>query len=219
MTQFVNDSMAPGGFIACALIGAYLLGSIPSAYLAGKLNGIDLREHGSGNLGATNVVRVLGARIGAAVFAVDILKGFIPVYLAVRYWSSPMPLALAMAVGTAAIVGHIKPVFLLKKGGGGGKGVATAAGVFLGLAPVPMLVALVSWVLVFSIWRYVSLASLVAAAILPVAMLVVSRNPTNPVFMMSVIITAFVFFTHRSNMQRLMAGQEHRFKKDKEAKR
>lgn len=219
MTQLVNDSMGPVGLIVCALIGAYLLGSIPSAYLAGKLNGIDLREHGSGNLGATNVVRVLGARIGAAVFAVDILKGFLPVYLAVRYWSSPMTLALAMAVGTAAIVGHIKPVFLLTKGGGGGKGVATAAGVFLGLAPVPMLVALVSWVLVFSIWRYVSLASLVAAAILPVAMFAVSRNPTNPVFVMSVIITAFVFFTHRSNMQRLMSGQEHQFKKDKEAKR
>lgn len=219
MTLSVNDSMGPVGLVVFALIGAYLLGSIPSAYLAGKLNGIDLREHGSGNLGATNVVRVLGARIGAAVFAVDILKGFLPVYLALRYWHSPVPLAFAMAVGTAAIIGHIKPVFLLTKGGGGGKGVATAAGVFLGLAPVPMLAALVSWILVFAVWRYVSLASLVAAAVLPVAMLAISHDPTNPVFVMSVIITAFVFFTHRSNMQRLIAGQEHRFKKAKEANR
>src|ERR1035437_6863129 len=101
---------------------AYLAGSIPSAYLAGKSRGIDLRQHGSGNLGATNVVRVLGAKIGALVFAIDIIKGFLPVYFLPRYTAMQHIQLLALALGLAAIIGHVRPIFLLWRGGG--KGVA-----------------------------------------------------------------------------------------------
>src|SRR6266513_5133864 len=120
------------------VIIAYLAGSIPSAYIAGKVRGVDLREHGSGNLGATNVVRVLGPRIGAAVFLADLLKGFLPVYYLPIVADTLRPELWALAYGVAAILGHVKPIFLL--GRGGGKGVATASGVFMALAVVPVLI-------------------------------------------------------------------------------
>jgi acyl phosphate:glycerol-3-phosphate acyltransferase len=195
------------------VIIAYLAGSIPSAYIAGKLRGVDLRQHGSGNLGATNVVRVLGPKIGAVVFIADLLKGFLPVYFLPRYTETLTPELYALVYGAAAILGHVKPIFLLWKGGG--KGVATASGVFLALAFVPMLIAEVAWISVFYFTRYVSLASLVGAAILPVAILVLYREPQSPVFIASVIIAAFVFWTHRANIDRLRRGEEHKFvKKD-----
>jgi acyl phosphate:glycerol-3-phosphate acyltransferase len=190
---------------------SYLAGSIPSAYLAGKARGVDLRKHGSGNLGATNVVRVLGPKIGAAVFIADLLKGFLPVYFLPRYTETLQPGVWALIFGAAAIAGHVKPIFLLGKGGG--KGVATASGVFLALAFVPMLIAEALWIVVFYFTRYVSLASLVGAAVLPIAILVWSRNPQSPVFIASVIIALFVFWTHRANIGRLRRGEEHRFVK------
>src|SRR4051812_10612435 len=143
------------------VIISYIAGSIPSAYLAGKFRGVDLRKHGSGNLGATNVVRVLGAKIGAVVFIADMLKGFLPVYFLPRYTETLRPELWALIYGAAAIAGHVKPIFLLWKGGG--KGVATATGVFLALAVVPVLITQVIWIGVFYFTRYVSLASLVAA--------------------------------------------------------
>lgn len=195
---------------------AYLAGSIPSAYIAGKLSGVDLRQHGSGNLGATNVVRVLGAKIGGVVFLADLLKGFLPVYFLPAYTETLRPELWALVYGVAAILGHVKPIFLLGKGGG--KGVATASGVFLALAFVPMLIAEVAWIAVFYFTRYVSLASLVGAAILPIAILVLYREPQSPVFIASVIIALFVFWTHRANIGRLRRGEEHRFvKKDNAA--
>lgn len=194
---------------------AYLAGSIPSAYLAGRFRGVDLRQHGSGNLGATNVVRVLGPRIGAVVFIVDLLKGFLPVYFLPRYTETLKPELWALVYGVAAIFGHVKPIFLLWKGGG--KGVATASGVFLALAFVPMLIAEVAWIGVFYFTRYVSLASLVGAAILPVAILALYREPQSPVFIASVIIAIFVFWTHRANIGRLRRGEEHRFVKKESA--
>src|SRR5256885_15831705 len=154
---------------------SYLAGSIPSAYIAGKMRGVDLRQHGSGNLGATNVVRVLGAKIGAAVFIADLLKGFLPVYFLPRYTETLQPGLWALVFGVAAIAGHVKPIFLLGKGGG--KGVATASGVFLALAFVPMLIAEALWITVFYFTRYVSLASLVGAAVLPVAIVGGLANP------------------------------------------
>ena len=189
---------------------AYLAGSIPSAFLAGKFRGIDLRQHGSGNLGATNVVRVLGPRIGAVVFIVD-LKGLLPVF------SSPDRGTLrpvwALVYGGARS-SALKPIFLLWKGGG--KGVATASGVFLALAFVPMLIAEVAWISVFYFTRYVSLASLVGAAVLPIAILALYREPQSPVFIASVTIALFVFWTHRENIKRLRRGEEHKFvKKEK----
>jgi acyl phosphate:glycerol-3-phosphate acyltransferase len=194
---------------------SYLAGSIPSAYLAGKARGVDLRKHGSGNLGATNVVRVLGPKIGAVVFIADLLKGFLPVYFLPRYTETLRPGMWALVFGAAAIAGHVKPVFLLGKGGG--KGVATASGVFLALAFVPMLIAEVLWILVFYFTRYVSLASLVGAAVLPIAILIFSRDPQSPVFIASVIIALFVFWTHRANIGRLRRGEEHRFVKKESA--
>ena len=193
------------------LIISYLAGSIPSAYIAGRLRGIDLRKHGSGNLGATNVVRVLGAKTGGVVFIADLLKGFLPVFFLPRYTETLVPERWALAFGVAAILGHVKPIFLLWKGGG--KGVATASGVFLALAPIPMLVAEAVWIVTFYFTRYVSLASLLGAAVLPIAILAWYRNPRLPVFILSVLIAAFVFWTHRANIGRLRRGQEHRFVK------
>ncbi|HMH85452.1 MAG TPA: glycerol-3-phosphate 1-O-acyltransferase PlsY [Gemmatimonadaceae bacterium] len=193
------------------VIISYLAGSIPSAYIAGRLRGIDLRKHGSGNLGATNVVRVLGAKTGAVVFIADLLKGFLPVFFLPMYTETLRPELWALVYGIAAILGHVKPIFLLWKGGG--KGVATASGVFLALAPIPMLVAEVVWIATFYFTRYVSLASLLGAAVLPIAILAWYRNPQSLVFIASVIIAAFVFWTHRANIGRLRRGQEHRFVK------
>lgn len=194
---------------------SYLAGSFPSAYIAGKLRGVDLRKHGSGNLGATNVVRVLGAKIGAVVFLADLLKGFLPVFFLPRYTETLRPELWALVYGAAAILGHVKPIYLLGKGGG--KGVATASGVFLALAFVPMLISEVVWITTFYFTRYVSLASLLGAAVLPVAILFYSRDPRSPVFFASVIIASFVFWTHRANIGRLRRGEEHRFVKKESA--
>ncbi|HEY3112206.1 MAG TPA: glycerol-3-phosphate 1-O-acyltransferase PlsY [Gemmatimonadaceae bacterium] len=197
------------------VIISYLAGSIPSAYIVGKLRGVDLRQHGSGNLGATNVVRVLGPRIGAAVFIADFLKGFLPVYFLPTYTDTLRPELWALVYGAAAIVGHVKPIFLLGKGGG--KGVATASGVFMALALVPMLIAQAVWIIVFYFTRYVSLASLLGAVVLPIAILAWYRDPVSPVFVASVIIALFVFWTHRANIGRLRRGEEHRFVKKEAA--
>jgi glycerol-3-phosphate acyltransferase PlsY len=197
------------------VIISYLAGSIPSAYIAGRARGIDLRKHGSGNLGATNVVRVLGPKIGAAVFIADFLKGFLPVFFLPPYTETLRPEMWALVYGAATIIGHVKPIFLLGKGGG--KGVATASGVFTALALVPMLIAEAVWIVVFYFSRYVSLASLVSAAVLPIAILAWYRNPRSPVFIASIIIVVFVFWTHRANIGRLRRGEEHRFAKKESA--
>ena len=197
-----------------ALVGiliAYLAGSIPTAYLAGKARGVDLRAHGSGNLGATNVARVLGTRTGILVFVADFLKGFLPVWILPRYIDSPNVELWAVLFGAAAIIGHVKPIFL--GGKGGGKGVATASGVFLALAFVPLLIAQAVWAMVFYVTRYVSLASLISAAILPIAILTWWRDPVSPVFLASLTVAVFVFWTHRANIGRLRRGEEHRFLK------
>jgi glycerol-3-phosphate acyltransferase PlsY len=182
-----------------AVILSYVSGSIPAAYLAGTWSGVDLRAHGSGNLGATNVLRVLGARIGLLVFAVDIAKGALPVwFLPPRTGATGDALIwTAVACGVAAIVGHIRPVFLgFRKGG---KGVATACGVFLALAPLQTALTLLIFVVVVFASGYVSLASLTAAVSLPVLLAV------------SVVTAVFVFWTHRANIERLRGGTEYRF--------
>jgi acyl phosphate:glycerol-3-phosphate acyltransferase len=194
---------------AVALLVAYLVGSIPAAYLAGRLTrGIDLRRHGSGNLGATNVFRVLGWKVGVPVFLFDVLKGALPVLLLPQWAPSSHPDLWRIAYGAAAILGHVRPVFLLWQGGG--KGVATAAGVFLGLAPVATVVAAAAWLGIFLTTGYVSLGSLVAAVVLSVT-LFATRGASSPIFLVSVVITAFVFWTHRANIGRLRRREEHRF--------
>jgi glycerol-3-phosphate acyltransferase PlsY len=198
-----------------AFLIAYCAGSVPFAYLAGRaLKGIDLRTVGSGNLGATNVYRALGAKAAVVVFAADILKGALPVALLPRYvlpadvLGTERAVWWALAFGVAAIVGHAKPVFLLWRGGG--KGVATAAGIFAALAPVPVVIALAVFVVV--LWRtgYVSAGSLAAATVLPL-LLVWFTGVTSPLTIVATLVGIFVFWSHRENIQRLRNGTEHRF--------
>lgn len=200
--------MTDVGVIAAGLVVAYASGSLPSAYLAGRAKGVDLRRHGSGNLGATNAWRVLGWRVGLLVYAADTLKGFLPVALL------PRPVAnaelAAIAYGVAAILGHVRPVFLgFQKGG---KGVATAGGVFLALAPAALLVALGVFVVVFGTSGYVSLGSLAAAVALPLALLALGGWCTSPTLLVAAAVSAFVFWTHRANIGRLRRGEESRFR-------
>lgn len=197
--------------IVVAVVIAYVAGSIPSAYLAGKWHGVDLRQHGSGNLGATNVVRVLGIRIGALVFIVDTIKGFLPVFFLPALTGTAHPEILSLTLGAAAILGHVRPIFLL--GQKGGKGVATAGGVFLGVAWLPAVIAFAVWIVVFATSRYVSVASLSAALALPLAFVFTGTSISDPFFIASIVVAAFVFFTHRANIGRLRRGEEHRFTK------
>jgi glycerol-3-phosphate acyltransferase PlsY len=191
------------------LVIAYLLGSIPFAYLAGKLTrGIDLREHGSRNLGATNVYRVLGFWTALPVLLLDAAKGALAVLVLPRLTAAPHQELWALAYGIAAILGHAKPIFLLWRGGG--KGVATACGVFLALAPIPTLFSLMVFAVVFFATGYVSLGSLVSAFALVLALLVMV-GPRSPLFVVGVGVALFVFWTHRANIGRLRRGEEHRF--------
>ncbi len=196
------------------LVVSYVLGSIPAAYIAGRTRGIDLRQHGSGNLGATNVFRVLGGKIGIAVMAFDMAKGAIPVVLFPRWIVSANVELWAIAFGVAAILGHVRPIFLLWRGGG--KGVATAGGVFLALAPIAMLIATAVWTLVLAASRYVSLASLTAAVVLVIVMAFMD-DIGSPLFLITVALAAFVFWTHRANIGRLRRGEEHRFGRKRES--
>ncbi|MDP1892120.1 MAG: glycerol-3-phosphate 1-O-acyltransferase PlsY [Gemmatimonadaceae bacterium] len=200
---------------AVALGIAYTAGSIPSAYIAGRVvKGIDLRTVGSGNLGATNVYRSLGGKVAAVVFAVDMLKGALPaallpaLVLPAEAMGTDRATWWALSFGIAAIVGHAKPVFLLWKGGG--KGVATAAGIFAALSPVPLLIALGCFAAV--LWRtgYVSAGSLTGAVVLP-ALLVWFHGVRSPLTIVALLVCIFVFWSHRANIKRLRDGTEHRF--------
>ena len=192
-----------------ALALSYLSGSIPFAAIAGRLRGVDLRKQGSGNLGATNVFRVLGWKVGLLVFLADALKGALPVlFLPPRILDARDPIVWAIACGVAAIAGHVRPVFLKLRRGG--KGVATAAGVFFALAPVPMAVTFAVFVVVVLATGYVSLGSMLSAIVLP-ALLLVTLGPRSPLFLVSAVIALFVFWTHRANIGRLRRGEEHRF--------
>lgn len=208
--------------LVAALVASYLLGSIPAAYIAGKAKGVDLRKHGSGNLGATNVIRVLGARIGLTVFAFDMAKGAIPVAVFSRYVPASIapfgdPTITAILCGVAAIIGHVRPIYL--KFGKGGKGVATAAGVFVALAPVETLLTLIVFAVVLLSSGFVSLGSLMSATMLPI-LLGITVSVRSPIFIISLVVAVFVFWTHRANIGRLRRGEEHRFgKKGVPAKR
>jgi len=197
------------------LLIAYLAGSIPFAYIAGKLfKGIDLREHGSGNLGATNVFRVMGWKIASLVMLLDMAKGALPVLLLPPRFAPSQPVLWAIAFGVAAIVGHVKSVFLLWKGGG--KGVATAGGVFFALAPIPSLISISVFALVLYLSGYVSLASLTSAVALTIAVAIM-YGATSPIAIACALVTLFVFWTHRANIGRLRRGEENRFRRARPA--
>lgn len=184
------------------LIGAYLVGAIPTSYLAARLGGgLDLREHGSKNVGATNLYRVLGLRFALPVGLVDMGKGLVPTLLA-----PGDPAWLPLAVGSTAVVGHVFPVFL---GFRGGKGVATAAGVVLALAPIALAISAAVWLVVVLATKFVSLGSLLGAASFPLA--VALLNPGDPYLVTGGIVLAlFIVWTHRSNIRRLLQGTENR---------
>ncbi|MBA2571524.1 MAG: glycerol-3-phosphate 1-O-acyltransferase PlsY [Gemmatimonadetes bacterium] len=188
------------------LIAAYLLGSIPNSYIAGRLTRrIDLREHGSGNLGATNTFRVLGAAVAIPVLLLDVAKGWIPAWFFPQWDSSPA-WHWALLYGAAAIIGHVFSAFLRFRGG---KGVATAAGVFLALSPVAVLVSFGVWAL--TVWRsrMVSLGSILAAFTLILMLAVSERRPE--LLVLGVSVTAFVVWGHRANIGRIRRGEEPRF--------
>ena len=193
---------------AIGLLLAYVLGSIPFALIAGRLlKGIDLRQFGSGNLGATNVYRTLGAPAAVVVLLLDAAKGAIPAALFARWFTPSLSVWWSVAFGVAAIVGHVRPVFL--RGKGGGKGVATASGVFLALAPAATGIAVAVFIATVAATRFVSLGSLVSAAALPIAMLAM-QGPRAPLLPVALAVAAFVFWTHRANIGRLRRGEESR---------
>jgi acyl phosphate:glycerol-3-phosphate acyltransferase len=197
------STLGVAAFIAMLLL-AYLAGSIPFGVVVGKVfYHVDVREHGSGNVGTTNVFRVLGKKAGVVVFVCDMLKGFVPAFIA-AYFFNPW---LAILIAAAPVVGHMYSVFLK---GRGGKGVATGAGVVLALVPLAFGIIIVVWLLLILITRYVSLASLVATLLVPV--FVFALGDPLPYEIAAVLVTVGIFWAHRGNIRRLIAGNENRVK-------
>jgi acyl phosphate:glycerol-3-phosphate acyltransferase len=196
-------------YFAAALV-AYLLGSIPFGFIAGLIAGVDVREHGSGNIGATNTLRVLGKKYGYAVFVADVLKGFLAVRIAL--WLAQFDPSTSYFIGILAaffvVVGHSFPFWLQFRGG---KGVAAAAGACLGLLPVATFIAVIVWIAIFFAFRFVSLASIIAAIALPISAWLLG-NVADPILLgFSGLIAALIIFRHRSNIVRLLQGSEPRF--------
>ena len=183
---------------------AYLIGSIPTGLLLGKLYGIDVRKEGSGNIGATNLYRTVGRKVGIFTLIGDCLKGLLPV-LMVK--ASTFPPELAAWVGLAAFCGHVFSLFLKFRGG---KGVATALGVFLALAPVAVTIAIALFAVMMFVWRYVSLGSISAAAVMPLAVYLLGGSRT--ITLVAAVIALIVIARHHENLSRLLSGTESRFK-------
>ncbi|MCX8111029.1 MAG: glycerol-3-phosphate 1-O-acyltransferase PlsY, partial [Syntrophorhabdaceae bacterium] len=183
---------------------AYLIGSIPIGLILSKIKGKDPRQVGSGNIGATNVMRTAGKTMGIITLLGDVVKGFFPVIVVKNYSHEPIFVAVT---GLAAFFGHLYPIYLRFKGG---KGVATALGVYLAISPLAILIDILIFISVLLKWRYVSLGSLVGTAMMPV-ILIVLRVPYEYIIL-SVLIGVFIFIKHRDNIRRLVKGQENRLK-------
>lgn len=202
-------------FATVALI-AYLLGSIPAGYIAGRIAGVDVRKVGSGNVGATNVTRVLGKRFGYPVFVVDFAKGLAAVVvgmmIAKTSESTPKFIDLCGAVAaTFSVIGHSYPIWLGFKGG---KGVATSLGSLFGLHWISAAVVCIVWIVAFQLTRYVSLSSIAAALALPVTiatMLFLKQLQTPILLYFALCLAAIIVLRHRSNLSRLLKGTEPRF--------
>jgi acyl phosphate:glycerol-3-phosphate acyltransferase len=201
-------------FVLTVLL-AYLLGSIPTGYLVARARGLDIRDVGSGNIGATNVFRSMGRGAGVVVLTVDFLKGFLACGLVPPLMLMMLGLrdsgmdrlveAMAVAGAVAAILGHNYTCWLRFKGG---KGIATSAGVLTALVPWALLIILIVWLVVFGLWRYVSLASIAASLALPPAIWMTGGSVT--LIGICTGLTCLAVYKHRSNVQRLLAGTEHR---------
>jgi len=192
--------------VALLVLAAYLLGSIPTSYLVGRLHGLDLRQHGSGNLGGTNADRVMGLRAAAPVVLGDVTRRFVPAYIFPAWDGTPVG-QLALAYGLAAISGHVWSVFV---GFRGGKGVATGAGVLIALAPTSALLGLLVWIGVVTITGYVSVASITSATLVPIAAWLTCEAASTVIFCSAIAL--FVWWTHRENLRRLFHGEENRFR-------
>jgi len=201
-------------WIIAGIITSYLIGSIPTAFIFGKLlKKIDIRKFGSGNIGATNALRVLGKKVGISVLALDILKGIIPIFL-VQIAGLPINISwdlFRILIGISCICGHNWTIFLNFKGG---KGIATTLGVLIGLAwQTPglggiLLLLVLIWILIFLLSRMVSLASIISGLFLPLLVVVFRQSPA--IIYASIILALFVLIRHKSNISRLLHGQETR---------
>jgi glycerol-3-phosphate acyltransferase PlsY len=193
-----------------AIVLSYLLGSVPIGYIYARARGVDLRKIGSGNIGATNVYRAFGKAPAILIFWLDVAKGLIAVVFIARLgagWEYT-----AILSGLAAIAGHVTSPFM---GFRGGKGVATAVGVFLGLAPIATAICLGIWAILFALFRYVSLGSIVGAVACPIMIWLLDRDGyhESPVFYFALLVAVLVVVTHRSNIRRLLSGTENRIGK------
>ena len=195
-------------------IGAYLLGATPWGFIIGKMKGIDIRKHGSGNIGATNVTRTLGGGLGKLCFLLDTLKGFIPVFCASMLVKDSQVDSAMIIATLATVLGHMFPLYLKFKGG---KGISTTGGALLALAPGAFICSALIWVISFKTSRYVSLASIIAAATLPlnawIMNLIGLTKTTIPLIIFLAILGLLAVIRHISNIKRLLNGTESRFAK------
>jgi glycerol-3-phosphate acyltransferase PlsY len=201
--------MAILAFISAVAL-SYIIGSIPTSYIFGRaIKGIDIRKHGSGNVGATNLIRTVGKVPGITALILDVIKGIIPPTLIAELFYKPgllidKPL-FKVILGLCVVSGHIWTIFLRFKGG---KGVATTIGVFIGLAPLATAIGLIIWVVVVLIFRYVSLASIAMAISLPI-IIIIGNNPP-PYIILSVILLLFIIYKHIPNIKRIIEGREYK---------
>lgn len=204
--------------IIAIIILSYLAGSIPTSIIMSKLTrGIDIRDYGSGNAGATNVIRVLGWKIGIVVIIVDVGKGVLATLLISKLRIDPLPIndnLVQIIAGLSAVLGHIWTIFAGFKGG---KGVGTAAGMLFSLYPIAGVICLIIFAIVLLGGRYVSIASMTAAVSLPIVILVLNKffnySISNELLYFAIFMAALIVFTHRSNIKRLIKGEESRIKK------
>ena len=201
-------------YIILEIMAAYLLGSIPSAVWIGKLlYGIDVRRHGSGNAGATNVIRVLGYKAGIPVMFFDVFKGWLAVqlslWLPVPGLNDDLLIYVRIGMAMAAVLGHVFPVYAGFKGG---KGVGTIAGAGIALFPMALLIALTVFILVLVTWHYVSLSSILAALIFPLVVYLITGERHPGLVSLSIIVALFIPVTHRKNIRRLLKGEERKFR-------
>jgi glycerol-3-phosphate acyltransferase PlsY len=198
------------GFIA-AVLGSYILGSIPSGYWYGRLRGIDIRKQGSGNLGATNALRVLGVPAGILVLCIDVAKGFVAVAALPLLTPYPGSDYLRVACGLAAVLGHTYTLFLNFKGG---KGVATTYGVLLALAPISTILVFLVLVGVVALTKYVSAGSLASAILFPAFIWLLGESGQSfSILILAVVVGAAVVVKHRSNIRRILDGTENKIGK------
>ncbi len=184
------------------ICSAYLIGSIPVGVLLARIKGKDPRRTGSGNIGATNVMRTAGKILGIVTLFGDILKGFLPTFIAMRLGELDLFIAL---IGLAVFLGHVFPIFLKFKGG---KGVATEAGVYLAISPLVILICFIIFITVLLIWRYVSVGSLIGTGVMPLVLYIL-KAPQEYIFL-SAVLALCIYIKHRDNIMRLLAGKENK---------